>query len=702
MAQIKPPAAPVKSVTETYFGKSVADPYRYLEDVKDPDVVAWMKAQADYTRATLDAIPQRKVLLAEVTRYGDAASARVTSLQMVAGRAYYLKRNADENIPKLYVRDGFGGKERLLVDPDRYPAPEGKHNAIDYFQPSPDNQYIAYGISVGGSEESVLHVLDLATGKETGDAIDRANFATPSFLPDGRLLYSRLQKLAADAPVTDKYQNQRTYVHTLGSDPDKDEPVLGAGLSPAVAIGPAELVFVGHPTGSSYVIGAVINGTQNEFKLYAAPLAALNGSKTPWVKIADNADDVTDAAVSGDSLYLLTHKNASRFKIVRVSLTRPDLAAAEVVVPQGEGVITGIAAAKDALYARRMLGGTGDLLRLDYAAGAKPAVIKPPFDGDVGSLAADPREPGVVFGLSGWTRFGGFYAYDPRTRKIADTRLQPQGKFDNPANLVSEEVEARAADGTLIPMSIVHKKGVKLDGSNPTILWGYGSYGISQTASYSPTFLPWYERGGLFVVAHVRGGGEYGEDWYKAGYQATKPNTWRDAIACAEWLIAHKYTSPSKLAIRGGSAGGILVGRAITERPDLFGAAIDDVPVSDMLRMETTANGIPNIPEFGSVKTEEGFKSLYEMSSYHHVKDGAPYPAVLVTTGINDPRVDAWQAGKMAARLRAATNSGKPVLLRIDYDAGHGMGSTKKSMYEVAADRFSFLFWQFGVKGFQP
>lgn len=200
MAQIKPPAAPVKPVADTYFGKPVADPYRYLEDVKDPEVAAWMQAQADYTRAMLDAIPQRKVLLAEVTRYGDAASARVTSLQMVAGHAYYLKRNADENIPKLYVRDGFRGKERLLVDPDRYAAPEGKHNAIDYFQPSPDNRYVAYGISVGGSEESVLRVLDLNTGKETGEVIDRANFATPSFLPDGRLLYSRMQSLRPALP----------------------------------------------------------------------------------------------------------------------------------------------------------------------------------------------------------------------------------------------------------------------------------------------------------------------------------------------------------------------------------------------------------------------------------------------------------------------------------------------------------------------
>ncbi|HTQ02183.1 MAG TPA: prolyl oligopeptidase family serine peptidase, partial [Casimicrobiaceae bacterium] len=250
--------------------------------------------------------------------------------------------------------------------------------------------------------------------------------------------------------------------------------------------------------------------------------------------------------------------------------------------------------------------------------------------------------------------------------------------------------------------SIVHKKGIKLDGNNPTILYGYGAYGISTTPFYRPTFLPWFERGGVFAVAHVRGGGENGQDWYKAGYKLTKPNTWKDAIACAEWLVANKYTSPSKLGIWGGSAGGIFVGRSITDRPELFAAAIDEVPVSDSLRMEFSANGVPNIPEFGTVKTEEGFKGLLAMSSYHHVKDGTKYPAVLLITGYNDPRVDSWEAGKMAARLQAAQGGDRPILLRIDYDAGHGYGSTKKSQYEERADTFAFLFWQFGVKGFQP
>jgi len=372
------------------------------------------------------------------------------------------------------------------------------------------------------------------------------------------------------------------------------------------------------------------------------------------------------------------------------------------VVPAAEAVITGLGAAKDALYIQRMNGGTGDLLKLAYTSDAKPVPVPLPFEGNVDALATDPRQPGVIYELRGWTRFGGYYAYDAKSNKSVDTRIQPQGKYDAPTSLVVDEVKAKSADGTLVPMSIVHKKGIKLDGSNPTIVWGYGAYGISQTASFAPTLLPWYDRGGIFAVAHVRGGGEYGEDWHLAGYKGTKANTWNDTIACGEWLIANKYTSSAKMAVRGGSAGGILVGRTITERPDLFGAAIDDVPVSDTLRMETSANGVPNIPEFGSVKTEEGFKALLAMSPYAHVKDGVAYPAVLLTTGINDPRVDAWEAAKMAARLQAATSSGKPILLRIDYDAGHGFGSTKKSSYEVAADRFAFLFWQFGVKGFQP
>ena len=696
-----PPPPPVRDVTETHFGVTVHDPYRYFENLEDPEVAAWIKEQAHFTREVLDRVPQRAALYKEIARYGDSASARVSSVQVSGDFVYYEKRRATDNLPKLYVRKGWRGKERLLVDPERMQPVGSAHYAIDYYAPSPDNRHVAYGISLGGSEQSVLHVMDLVTGKETAEHIDRANYASPAWLPDGRLLYSRLQKLAAGAPVTDKYQNQRVFVHTLGTDPDGDPVVFGSGVAPGIDVRPAELVFVALAPGSKHLLAVAVNGTQHELRVWTAPLAALDGARTPWKMVADTSDDVTDVSVTGDRLFAVSHKDASRSQVLEVSLPDPDIAHARVVVPVAESVVTGVAAAGDAVYVRRMNGGISELLRVGYDGGPASAV-KLPFDGDIDALASDPRVPGLLFSMGGWTRFGSVFAYQPQAQRVVDTGLQPQGPYDTARDLVSEEVKATAPDGTSIPLSLVYRKGLKTDGSNPTILWGYGSYGISETPSYSPTLLPWFERGGIFAVCHVRGGGEYGEDWYKAGYQATKPNTWHDAIACAQWLVDHRYTSPPKLAVRGGSAGGILVGRAITERPDLFGAAIDDVPTSDTLRMEFSSNGVPNIPEFGSVKTEAGFRGLLEMSPYAHVKDGVAYPAVLLTTGFNDPRVDAWEVAKMAARLQAATSSGKPILLRVDYDAGHGFGSTKKSAYELAADRMAFLLWQLRVPGYQP
>jgi prolyl oligopeptidase len=701
-AQTKPPAPPVRTVTDTYFGVAVPDPYRYFENLKDPEVAAWMKAEAAYTSAVLRRIPGRAALLREIEARGNAASARVSQVQVVADKVYYEKRLATGNLFKLYVRDGFRGRERLLFDPETVKSANGEHYALDYYAPSPDNRYVAFGVSPAGSEESVLKVLDVATGRQTGDVIDRANFASPSWLPDGRLVYTRLPKLPADAPVADKYLNQRVFVHRLGDNPDADTPLFGTGVSPQIVLDPVEFVSVYNPVGSSYVLALAVNGVQREFKLWVAPLAALDGGKTPWVKVVDNADEVTDVAVQGDALYLLSHKGASRYKVVRTSLAKPDFANAELVVAPGDAVVNSIAAARDALYVRKMNGGNSELYRLGYGPGDKAAPIELPYVGDIDSLAVDARVPGVVFGLGGWTRFGGIYAFNPVSGKVTDTGLQPQGRYDNPGTLVATEVKVKAPDGTLIPLSIVHRKGLKLDGANPTVVYGYGAYGISETPFFRPTWLPWFDRGGVLAVAHVRGGGEYGDDWHKAGYKATKPNTWRDAIACAEWLVANGYTSRAQMSIQGGSAGGLLVGGAITERPDLFGAAVDQVPFSDTVRSEVSASGPSNAPEFGSVKDEAGFRALLAMSPYAAVKDGVKYPAVLLTTGVNDPRVDAWDVAKMAARLMAASTSGRPVLLRVDYDEGHGLGSTKKAQYEERADIFAFLLWQAGAKGFQP
>jgi len=697
-----PPVAPVKVVTEDYYGTKVADPYRYMEDLKAPEVQAWFKAQNDYTRAVLARIPGRTALLARIKELDEGAPAVIGYVHILPGdRVFYTKRLASEEVTRLYVREGWNGTEKLLLDPTKFETAGGPHYSISYVIPSLDGHYVAVGVAEGGSEAAVLRVVDTATGRETGDAIDRTWFASPSWLPDGRsFVYNRLQKLGPKSAPTDRELNSRVYLHVIGTDPEKDPMVFGGGL-PGVQIEAADLPFVATIPDCPYAIGVINHGVTNEVTLYVAPLKSLTGSSVPWKKFCDVDDDVTGFDVHGDDLYLQSHKNASRYKVLHTHLSNPDVAGAEVAIPPGEAVVRNISAASDGLYIQDLDGGLGRLLRLPYAGG-KAEQISLPFDGSINIASTDQRLPGAVIWLASWVNAGGLYSYDPSSKQLSDTKLQPAGPFDKPADVESLEVKVKSYDGTEVPLSIVRKKGVVLDGSHPTRLEGYGAYGITLDPYFDPTVLAWLEHGGIYAIAHVRGGGEFGEDWHLAAKQLTKPNTWKDFIVCAQYLIDQKYTSPSRLAIEGGSAGGITIGRSITERPDLFAAAIDGVPMSDVVRAEFTPNGPPNIPEFGTVKTPEGFKALYEMSAYAHVKDGTPYPAVIVTTGFNDPRVASWQPGKMAARLQAATSSGKPVLLRVDYDAGHGMGSTKSQRQVLHADEWSFELWQFGVPQFQP
>jgi prolyl oligopeptidase len=697
-----PPVATVRVVTDEYFGIKVADPYRYMEDLTNPEVTAWFKGQNDYTRAILGRIPGRATLLARIKTFDEGAPARITDLRRLPGdRYFYQKRLASEDVSKLYVRDGLQRGERLLVDPTKFATAGGPHYVISYYAPSFDGRYVAAGISAAGSEDAVLRVFDISNGKETGDVIDRAQFGSPTWMPDGRsFLYNRLQLLTSTSAPTDRYLNSRAYLHVLGTSPDKDPMVFGAG-SPNVNIDPADIPFVATWPGVSYALGVIAHGVRNEITAYVAPLDSLNSATGPWKRFCDVDDDVTGFDAHGGDLYLLSHHGASRYKVLHTKLSDPQVASAELVVPPSEAVIQNIAAASDALYIQELDGGLGRLVQLPYS-GAKPEKIQLPFDGSVGLSATDLRLPGTLIELTSWTRARKIYAYDASRKNVTDTQLQPVGKFDAPADLESVEVKAKSYDGTLIPLSIVYRKGLKLDGSNPTLLEGYGAYGITLDPFFDPKYTAWFERGGIFAVAHIRGGGEYGEDWHLAGKLLTKPNTWKDFIACSEYLISQKYTSTSRLAIEGGSAGGITIGRSITERPDLFAVAIDAVPSSDLVREEFTPNGPPNVPEFGTVKEPGGFKALYAMSPYHHVTDGIKYPAVMVTTGWNDPRVVSWEPGKMAARLQAATSSGKPILLRVDYDAGHGIGSTKTQKQEELADEWSFAMWQFGLPEFQP
>jgi prolyl oligopeptidase len=697
-----PLVAPVRPVTDVYFGISVSDPYRYMEDLSDPEVKRWFKSQANFARASLDRIPGRDAIMADIKKYVDAVPAFVNEVSRVPGdRYFYLKTLSGQNLAKLYTRQGLDGKEVLLVDTDQFKGPHGEPAAINSYAPSPDGRYVAYVISQGGAEIGLLRVREVATGKDTGEEIDRVWDPGVNWKSDTTaFFYNRMQKLGAKTSPLELEQRSKVYLHTVGDSPDKDVAVFGIDLSPRVEILPADQPYLATEPGSDQVLGFIEHGSQNETTIYAAPMASVGQPDAPWVKVCDVEADVTAASFRGDDLYLLTHKDASRFKIIRTSLRHPDIASASVLLPEGDGVLQGIFNAADALYVTEQVGGISRIVRIPYDGSAQ--LVQLPFDGSVVIQSADERIPGIVFSMTGWTRASKIYEFDRATDKVNQTTLQPEGPFDAPPDLISREVQVPSYDGTLVPLSIVCKKDIKLDGSNPTIVVAYGAYGITEDPFLSPSSLAWFNRGGVLAVAHVRGGGELGEDWHRAGYKLTKPNTWRDAIACGEYLVREKYTSPRRLGITGGSAGGIMCGRAITERPDLFAAAVPNAGAMNPLRAEVSPNGIPNIAEFGSFKTEAGFEDLLAMDPYQHIRDGVAYPAALITTGINDPRVAPWMPGKMAARLEAATSSDKPVLLRVDYQNGHGIGASRKQQEELRADTYAFFLWQFGIPGYQP
>lgn len=700
------PTMPVKNVPETFFGTTVDDPYRAMESIKDPVVAAWMKAQSDHAHTTLARIEGRDAMLASILKYDEAVSSRVMGVSRVAGdRWFFEKRGAKENQFKLYVRQGLQGADRLLVDPEALEKATGKPHAINYYAPSPDGRYVAYGVSAAGSEDAVMHVVDTATGKAIGKPIDRAQFGAPSWSPDGKfLLFNRLQPLKPGMSALEKFQRSQVYRLDMGAGAPQPKPLFGM-RAPGVAMTAAEIPFVGLTADGRYALGIVINGVQREQTLYIAPAKGLSPA-THWKKLFDASAEITRFDYAQGALYVITHQGAPRSKVLRLPVEGFDLAKAEVLMPPSERVVTNLAVAQDAVYIEARDGNIKRLFKAVHTPGAGVSEVVLPVQGsfaladDEGGLgAANPDLPGLVLDLQGWTRARQIYRVDA-DGQVTNTGLQAAGPYDTPEDVVATEVKVRSHDGAMVPMSIIHKKGVKLDGNNPTLLYGYASYGVTEEPFYSISRLAWLDAGGVYAIANPRGSGVYGQDWYKGGFQATKPNTWKDFIACAEYLIAEKYTSPKRLGILGGSAGGILVGRTMTERPDLFAAAIPAVGVLDAVRAEVTPNGVPNIPEFGTRTTEAGFKALLAMSTYHQIKDGVAYPAVLLTHGVNDPRVEVWHSTKTAARLQAATSSGKPVLVRLDYQSGHGIGSTKKQVLEERADMFAFLLWQMGVPGY--
>ena len=691
-AQMMPPMARVDNVTEEYFGVKVIDPYRWMEDLQSKETQNWIKAQATYANAYLQKLPMRDEMLKRLTEVS-SASATVGGIQQRGNVFFYLRRAPNEQDFKLYVREGFTGAESLLVDTNKV-FNDGKRYSLGAWNISFDGKYVSYNIAAGGAENGEIRVIETATGRDTGERINRIRNSSVSWLTDNKsFLYTRLQKLPADAPVSEKYQRRRVYLHILGTNSEVDKPVFGNEVNSDIKIEPALTARAITNPNWKYVFASVNSTVSPNSEYYVAPVEALGQTPVPWRKIVSFEDEVSALDVRGDRLYLLTYKNAPRYKIVRTSLSKPDLKKAETVFTGGEAVVQNFAAQPDALYIQTLEGGNRRIHLVDYKT-KKAAPLKIPYEGAATIAATESNTDGIYYNVVSWTKSPTHFKYNPKTEKTTPTNLIPPNPVDM-SHIEFTSVKAKSHDGVMIPLVIIYKKGLKRDGKNPTLMTGYGAYGIERTSpSFDTNALPWLERGGVLVLTGVRGGGEYGAEWHKSGFQKTKPNTWKDFIACAEYLIAEKYTAPRHLGIIGGSAGGILIGNAIATRPELFGAAIISVGITNALRLETTVIGAANIQEFGSVKTEEGFRALLAMDGYLKIKDGVKYPAVLLTTGINDPRVAPWMSAKMAARLQAASASGKPVLLRIDYDAGHGSGTTKEQSNRETADLFAFLFQQ--------
>lgn len=698
-----PPVPPERPVGITKYGMSVTDPYRYFENMKDPVVIKFFAEQNAYTRAVLARLGSPREQLFDRIQQLDNAGASVNDLTRDGAYYFYLKSNPGDNSPKLYVRAAAGGDERVLIDPQSL-ASSGKHYTINYFLPSLDGKYVAYGISEGGSEAAVIHVVETATGNVLPDAIDRAYYSgATSWLPDGKsFYYIRFPKLTPGESEMDKETRAVAYLHVLGRDPDNDPAVFGWGVNPSYKFETTDFPVVSYSPASPYILGVVGHGVSNELTIYATRASSIESGNVAWKLVATPSDGVTGYDVKGSMIYLLSHKNAPSFKVIATSLDSPNLASAQTVVAPGAAVVEQFGVAADGLYVLSRNGGFGKIARVELSADGNPGAstdVALPFQGSINTLVTDARVPGASFGLTGWTHSLLYYAVDA-DGSVTDTHLKELAKVDM-SPYTSSEVQARSQDGTMVPLSVVYRKDLKLDGSHPAYLNGYGAYGITLEPAFSATRVAWLERGGVFAVCHVRGGGWYGEAWHRAGMITTKPHTWQDFIACGRWLIAHKYTSAAHLAGEGTSAGGITIGRAITAQPHLFAAALDVVGSSNAFRAEFSPNGPPNIPEFGTQTNEVGFKALYAMDAYEHVVPGTAYPAVMLITGYNDPRVSSWELAKFTARLQTSTTSGRPIMLRVDYDAGHGfLAASRKQSEELLTDEYAFLLWQCGDPAF--
>ena len=689
------PETPRGTQTDSYFGVTATDPYRWLENTDDPKVHAWSQAQNTRTRAFLDALPVRARIHDQLMALLSKTSPSYVGLYPAGGKIFAIYAHPPKQQPMIAVL-GPGADPataRVIVDPNLL-NPAGT-TAFDWFVPSPDGSKLAVSLSDNGSEDGTLHIFDVATGKDTGLRIPRVQFATgggsAAWSRDGTgLYYTRYP--GPEAPSDQQHFYQQVYFHRLGTDPASDTYVAGKDF-PKVA----EIVLSNRQS-SGTTLMSVANGDGGEFAQYVI------GTDGKVRQVTRFADKVTAAEIGPDgTLYLLSHRDAPRGKLLALPAGDTNLADARLLAPQDDGVIQGggefggqLAAITDhALYLREIVGGPSRIVA--YSRDGKKLTPPPvPPVAAVGEVVPVARGQ-LLYSIETYLRPPYFEHFDETSGVAAESKLVETSPADFSDATVTRSY-ATSKDGTRVPLNIVARKGTRLDSENPTLLYGYGGYGISEV----PSFLGargrvWLDGDGVLAFASLRGGGEYGEDWHEAGALTHKQNVFDDFYACAHYLVDRHWTSVAKLAAIGGSNGGLLMGAMMTQHPDSFRAIASMVGIYDMLRVELDPNGAFNTTEYGTVKNAADFKALYAYSPYHHVVPGTQYPAIFMATGEHDGRVNPAHSRKMIAALQQASASGQPILLSINSHAGHGIGSALSIRVDQMSDYLAFLYDELGM-----
>ena len=680
----KPAYPPTRrvDVVDTLHGTRVADPYRWLEDADQPEVKAWMDAQDAFARARLTTLPRRDALAARLKEvfYYDALGAPTQRKD----RFFYPRKHATKEKTVVYWKQGKTGPEQVLFDPNTW-STDGSAGLGGWW-PSNDGRYVAYSKKENNSDETVTYVRDVAAGKDLPDVIAGTKYAAASWVPDGSgFYYTWVPPVGGEVTVADRPGFAELRFHKLGTDPAKDTIVHPATRNPRTFLG-------GGVSWDGRWLLAVVQHGWNRTDVYFRDLKA-KGTPT-WTPLVEGVEAIFEVVPWKGAFYVNTNHQAPRYRVMKVDPARPALAAWKELVPTGDAtlekidvvgghlVLTYLSKAASALEVRGL---DGALVR---------KVALPPLGTSAG-ISGTPDGDTGYFGYSSFTEASVVYETSIKTGTVREwSRVKLP--IDT-SQMVTEQVTYPSKDGTPVTMFLVHKQGVALDGRNPTILYGYGGFNVSLTPAFSSARAVWIEMGGVLAIPNLRGGGEYGEDWHKGGMLLNKQNVFDDYLAAARWLIDQKWTSPDKLAIHGGSNGGLLVGAAMTQAPELFRAVVCAVPLLDMVRYHLFGSGKTWIPEYGSAEDPAQFKALYAYSPYHRVQDGVAYPALLMLSADHDDRVDPLHARKLIAAVQHATASDRPALLRIEKNAGHGGADLVRQQVEQNADTYAFLAQQLGM-----